>query len=36
MFMVQRLKELHKIHRDRYGSPDPPDDHLTERDLSNV
>jgi hypothetical protein len=36
MFTVQRLKELRRMRRDRYGSPDPPDDHLLERDLGNV
>jgi hypothetical protein len=34
--MVQRLKELHRMHRDHHGSPDPIDDHLLERDLGNV
>jgi hypothetical protein len=34
--MVQRLKELSRMHKDHYGSPDPPDDHLPERDLDNV
>jgi hypothetical protein len=34
--MVQQLKELCRMHMDRYGSPGPLDDHLPERDLNNV
>jgi hypothetical protein len=29
-------KDLRRMHMDRYGSPDPPDDHLPERVLGNV
>jgi hypothetical protein len=34
--MVQRLKELHRMHRGHHGYPDLIDDHLSERDLGNV
>jgi hypothetical protein len=34
--MVQRLKELHRMHRGHHGSPDPIDGHLLERVLGNV
>jgi hypothetical protein len=32
--MVQRLKELHRMHMDHHGSPDLIDDHLLEREFS--
>jgi hypothetical protein len=34
--MVQRLKELCRVHGDHHGSPDLIDDHLSERVLGNV
>jgi hypothetical protein len=34
--MVQRLKELRRMHMDHHGSPDSIDDHLPERVLRNV
>jgi hypothetical protein len=34
--MVQRLKELHRVHMDHHGYPDLIDDHLPERVLGNV
>jgi hypothetical protein len=34
--MVQRLKELRRMHRDRHGFPDPIGDHLLERVLGDV
>jgi hypothetical protein len=36
MFMVQRLKELRRMHMGHHGYPDLIDDHLLERDLGNV
>jgi hypothetical protein len=33
---VQRLKELHRMHRGHHGSPYPMDGHLLERVLGNV
>jgi hypothetical protein len=36
MFMVQRLKELCRMHMGHHGSPNPIDDHLPERYLGNV
>jgi hypothetical protein len=34
--MVQRLKELRRMHGDHHGYPDLIDDHLSERVLGNV
>jgi hypothetical protein len=34
--MVQRLKELHRMHRGLHGFPDLIEDHLSERVLGNV
>jgi hypothetical protein len=36
MLMVQRLKELRRMHMGHHRSPDPIDGHLSERVLSNV
>jgi hypothetical protein len=36
MLIVQRLKELCRMHRRYHGSPDLIDDHLPERVLGNV
>jgi hypothetical protein len=36
MLTVQRLKELHRMHRGHHGSPYPIDGHLLERVLGNV
>jgi hypothetical protein len=36
MLMVQRLKELRRMHMGHHRSPDPIDDHLPERVLDNV
>jgi hypothetical protein len=36
MFMVQRLKELCRMHMNHHGYPDLIDDHLPERVLGNV
>jgi hypothetical protein len=36
MFMVQRLKELCRMHRVHHGYPDLIDDDLPERDLGNL
>jgi hypothetical protein len=34
--MVQRLKELRRMHMDHHGFPDPVEEHLLERVLHNV
>jgi hypothetical protein len=34
--MVQRLKELHRMHRGHHGYPNLIDDHLPKGDLDNV
>jgi hypothetical protein len=36
MLTVQRLKELHRMHRSHHESLDLTNDHLPERDLGNV